>query len=942
MKVEWMTSPSGKKQPGPHYQNLSSERAADLLISSEEAGGEALRDGVAPSPHLESILGKIHSIMAEVPPLPASDAGETPGEQSQMRLQTRLNEKTPEDKFEASEPLDLLAPYSEVLNDVRDYFKDRHSLDPSSRLSEDVLPPLAGAHSQADEGQFHQVSAERKERGFLSGESSSSELVKDENSSRGIHVAGQAETSEEAQPLEASRYESNQQIFSPLKFDSPLSKQAPLQNAQPDIMVSGHEEVQIFRRELMGRISQLEQVIGHHFGTQKSIAADAARAAVDLTLKSLDETPIGRRLAALESALAAMQAEQTQKKQHNPQDVTPQLMQGELALGDQEDIETREKPGGAVLPPLPQADERPGIKVDEAGDGLGRGSLVADSHGLAGSDAGLGEADLIGQNGHAVDRPGEVVSARAHSDRAAFEDGVEPPVAPRSDVEPQKEGALETSEDDEALAMRKLRAMFRAEANTRLFGAKPESATDDVVFPDRSGRIEGQLAGVESTEEPAIDPIAAKSAALRAQFQASRFVTHDNDLGAMPVRGARPMIVIITVALMLAAIGIFFSQGSFSHVAGLRSLLNGFSGDGQQHDPSKVVKDKGKVDKSKSQADIKDQSFHADDPSFTGNIEKRGNRKFARRLSEPVHDKDGKAITPESLLPMATGKLTLPPAAIGPFSLRHSAANGDLEAQFEVARRFALGQGVERNYEEAVRWYSQAAAKGFAPAQYRLGTFYERGRGVVRSLEAARTWYQRAAKLGNVKAMHNLAVINTALNRENPDYAASIYWFKQAANYNLADSQFNLAILYQNGVGVQKNQVEAYRWFSLAARQGDLEAAKRRDIIEKKLKKSDLLLVANMLQAWSPMTVDPKANLVGLKRTHLTSTMSHADETVERSRVLTAQILLRKLGYKIREADGALNEMTVSAIKKFEKDKGMPLTGKVTPELIKRLNKAAL
>ena len=85
-----------------------------------------------------------------------------------------------------------------------------------------------------------------------------------------------------------------------------------------------------------------------------------------------------------------------------------------------------------------------------------------------------------------------------------------------------------------------------------------------------------------------------------------------------------------------------------------------------------------------------------------------------------------------------------------------------------------------------------------------------------------------------------------------------------------------------------------------------------------------------------------EANEVGLNGLHVTSTMSHADETVQRSRVLTAQVLLRKLGYDLKEVDGTLNDRTIAAIKKFEKDKGLPITGKVDHDLIKILNKVAL
>jgi localization factor PodJL len=316
------------------------------------------------------------------------------------------------------------------------------------------------------------------------------------------------------------------------------------------------------------------------------------------------------------------------------------------------------------------------------------------------------------------------------------------------------------------------------------------------------------------------------------------------------------------------------------------------------------------------------------EPEVTGNIGENG-IKLGQPSDQPVLDGGGV-------------KLGMPPALIGPYSLRLAAARGDVRAEYEVARRFSYGLGVPKDAEQAVKWYMQGASKGFAPSQYRLATYYERGRGIEKNLGRAKVWYQRAAMLGNVKAMHNLAVISTALDKEDTDYKAAIYWFKQAANRNLADSQFNLAILYQNGVGLKKDNIEAYKWFSLAARQGDVDAAARRDTLEKKLKKEELLKASQLLQGWRALTIDAKANDVGRISSHITSTMSHAHETVSRSRILTAQILLRKLGYGLKAADGSMNEETIRAVKKFEKDKGLPITGKINPDLIQKLNKASL
>ena len=186
------------------------------------------------------------------------------------------------------------------------------------------------------------------------------------------------------------------------------------------------------------------------------------------------------------------------------------------------------------------------------------------------------------------------------------------------------------------------------------------------------------------------------------------------------------------------------------------------------------------------------------------------------------------------------GPLDIPPATVGPLSLRLAAANGDPSAEFEVGARLAEGKGTTQNFKDAAKWYQRSAAKGFVQAQYRLGTLYERGLGMKADQARAEDWYTRAAEQGNVKAMHNLAVLSANQRGGSPDYATAASWFAKAAEFGLADSQFNLAVLYENGLGVPEDLKLAYKWLGLAARSGDKEAVRRRDILKGKLAAGDL------------------------------------------------------------------------------------------------------
>src|SRR5262249_13545494 len=137
--------------------------------------------------------------------------------------------------------------------------------------------------------------------------------------------------------------------------------------------------------------------------------------------------------------------------------------------------------------------------------------------------------------------------------------------------------------------------------------------------------------------------------------------------------------------------------------------------------------------------------------------------------------------------------------------------------------RYLAGNGIDISETEAARWMMQAAYQGDAPAEYWLATFYDKGRGVPADAFQAHHWYEAAAKKGNIKAMHNTAMAKSDGVDRNMTEAAR--WFEKAASYGYRASQFNIGVLYESGAGVNKDLVAAYKWFTLAAAQGDKDAA---------------------------------------------------------------------------------------------------------------------
>ena len=202
---------------------------------------------------------------------------------------------------------------------------------------------------------------------------------------------------------------------------------------------------------------------------------------------------------------------------------------------------------------------------------------------------------------------------------------------------------------------------------------------------------------------------------------------------------------------------------------------------------------------------------------------------------------------------------SIPPAT--PPALRDAAAAGDAGAEFELALRLFEGRGVAKDPHAAAQWFEQAAVRDLPVAQYRLAALYEKGLGVARDPQLAMSWYAKAAAAGNARAMHNLAVMNAeGAAGGKPDYGEAAQWFRKAAQFGIRDSQFNLGILCARGMGAPQDLVQSWLWFSVAAQQGDADAAKKRDEVAAKMDAATLLAAAKALAAFKISTPSPAAN----------------------------------------------------------------------------------
>jgi localization factor PodJL len=294
------------------------------------------------------------------------------------------------------------------------------------------------------------------------------------------------------------------------------------------------------------------------------------------------------------------------------------------------------------------------------------------------------------------------------------------------------------------------------------------------------------------------------------------------------------------------------------------------------------------------------------------------------------------------------GEREMPPPELGSEALRSAAERGDPSAQFIVATRYLDGEGVTQDVTRAAHWYQKAALAGLAPAQYRLATLFERGRGVPKDTATAFIWYERAAAQGNVKAMHNAAVIAAGIEAGKPNYDTAYKWFLAASQNGLKDSQFNLAVLYERALGTKANVDEALFWYLVAASQDDADAKKRAEVLSQNRSPLVVEAVRAKAKAWVPQRPPENANVVTIQDAAWQSPASltqilpsepvfEKPQAANQDPIGEAQQLLNKLGFNIGEPDGRMGVRTTNAIRLFQLQYGLKVTGEVTADLINQL-----
>lgn len=124
----------------------------------------------------------------------------------------------------------------------------------------------------------------------------------------------------------------------------------------------------------------------------------------------------------------------------------------------------------------------------------------------------------------------------------------------------------------------------------------------------------------------------------------------------------------------------------------------------------------------------------------------------------------------------------------------------------------------QHKYRKAINIFAELLQYNYPPAFYSVGRCYLYGQGVVQNDTLAADFMKNAAQRGDIAAQYEYAMMFRN-NNNKKSRELFLYWLRNAADEGESRAQIELGNCYCKGYGVEKDSVEALRYYKLSADQ---------------------------------------------------------------------------------------------------------------------------
>jgi TPR repeat protein len=214
--------------------------------------------------------------------------------------------------------------------------------------------------------------------------------------------------------------------------------------------------------------------------------------------------------------------------------------------------------------------------------------------------------------------------------------------------------------------------------------------------------------------------------------------------------------------------------------------------------------------------------------------------------------------------------------------LRLAAENGYAQACFSYGQALVRGEICPKDVKEAVRWFRLAAEKANPDAELSLAKAYASGEGVEADQKEALRWLKLSATHGHPVAQSDYAF--AILDEDDPELCReSAEWLRKSALQGKSSAMFNLAIMYQRGIGVPKDRINAFAWYLVSEMDGSEE-------IREEVKK----VLANATASERRNAIERTKDIIA--KLDIAPMFSLGSQSIERSNQFHRQFELAQLG----------------------------------------------
>ncbi len=142
---------------------------------------------------------------------------------------------------------------------------------------------------------------------------------------------------------------------------------------------------------------------------------------------------------------------------------------------------------------------------------------------------------------------------------------------------------------------------------------------------------------------------------------------------------------------------------------------------------------------------------------------------------------------------------------------------GIADAQAKVGAAYCLGEaGLAKNKAEGLKWLTPAAQGGSVDAQGILGAYYLGAFGDPQELDKSVAWLVKAGMNNHQQSMLDLGAMVMKGMVPQARYPEVKAVMNNWANKDNTSAQIYLATMYEKGLGIKVNKVQAHAWYSLA------------------------------------------------------------------------------------------------------------------------------